>query len=163
MKNKSMIIMIISYLVSIIQSLYYLPRLPQNVAVHFGGTGAANNWGNRQFLITFDLAVITVIFAMFITITLLIKHISSEMINLPDKNYWLSGEKKEKTLTIIQNILSEFGLATIILLLIIFEIVYRTNVKNLDILLINPFIPLAFYVLYVCIFVCRILRIFKKK
>ncbi len=158
-----MIIMTISYLASIIQSFYYLPRLPQNVAVHFGGTGVANNWGNRQFLITFDLAVITVLFAMFIAITLLIKHIPSEMINLPDKNYWLSGEKREKTLATIQNILSEFGLATIILLLIIFEIVYRTNVKNLDILLIKPFIPLAFYILYVFIFVYRVLKIFKKK
>lgn len=163
MKNKSMIVMTISYLVSIIQSLYYFPRLPQNVAVHFGGTGVANNWSNRQFLIIFDMAIITVLFAMFIAITLLIKNIPSEMINLPDKNYWLSGEKREKTLATIQNILSEFGSATIILLLIIFEIVYRTNVKNLDVLLINPFIPLAFYVLYVLIFAYRVLKIFKKK
>ena len=128
------------YIIAVVQSVYYYKLLPENVAVHYGGSGVANSWGNRQFLVTFNLATITVMLALFVTISLLIKHIPDDMINLPDKKYWLSNENREKTLFSIQNILLEMGSATIILLLAIFEIIYVTNVKNLDVLLINPFI-----------------------
>ncbi len=151
--------MISLYLIAVVQSVYYYRLLPEKVAVHYGASGVANSWGNRQFLVMFNLATITVLLVLFVAISLLVKHIPDYMINLPNKEYWLSNERRKKTLSKIQNISLAMGSATIVLLLVIIEIVYLTNIRNTSGLIISPFMPLALYIVYVI----RLLNVFNKK
>jgi hypothetical protein len=72
--------------------------LPQTVASHFGGNNLANGWMSRDgyvlFMLCFSLGV-----PLFVVLTVgWLPRAVPRMINLPNRDYWLSGERREEAL-----------------------------------------------------------------
>jgi uncharacterized membrane protein len=114
-----------------IQTAYYYPKLPDRVAVHFGGDGHADNWTSKtNEIVLTGTAVGSVAVFCVVLPCLLIRYIPDKWMNLPNRNYWLSDERKAATKRYIQNMMYIFALLTSGLLLAIFELAHRANLHQ---------------------------------
>jgi uncharacterized membrane protein len=91
--------------------------LPENVASHFGIGGEPNGWmakrGFLTFMLGFGLGMPLLITGLFALITVLPRAV----INLPNKDYWLSPEQMQTTRRWMIN--SGLWLSSLLLLLLV--------------------------------------------
>jgi uncharacterized membrane protein len=76
---------------------YSAPLLPERMASHFGGSGQANGWMNRDT----DLCILGTVGVgmplLFFILGLVIRLVPDQFINLPHREYWLSPEQRAAT------------------------------------------------------------------
>lgn len=116
----------------IIRAMYWYPILPDTVAIHFGFDGIANNWSNKLDFMFIIGGVMLFLTLVFFGLTLLIRKIPDSMINLPNKEYWLSPERRNSTLDAMVLFLNEIGSRTLLLLAVVFELTCRTNASSIQ-------------------------------
>jgi uncharacterized membrane protein len=116
--------------VIVCQTFYYYSRLPPIVASHFGFGGAPNGWSSKQALWGIYWAVaILVAFAFFILPDLLSRY-APESINIPNREYWLAPQRREQATRILIREMSFFGSATLLLLVLTFELAFEANLPG---------------------------------
>lgn len=99
------------------QALYYFPRLPAEVACHFGAAGQPDAWcGKGQFL-SCHLGMIAFLAAVFLGLGLVLRKLPAEYMNLPNKEYWLAPNQRPQTLDGLRSRLLWLGSLTWVLLL----------------------------------------------
>ena len=87
-------LLIVCFLIYLAYSAKFLPG---RVATHFGAEGVPNGWMSRTGYLIF-ISVLTVGLPLInIIIVLSINRIPDQFINLPNKDYWLSPENKQRT------------------------------------------------------------------
>ncbi len=132
MNKRTTVIMVFVLLcvICIAHALWYYPRLPEQVAHHFDTTGKPDAWGHKiQFLIVY-LATIGIMALAFLGLGLLMPKIPDSAINLPNKNYWLAPERRQKTLNYMLPLFLWMGSFTMILLLDIFHQSFQVHLGN---------------------------------
>jgi uncharacterized membrane protein len=71
--------------------------LPQRVPIHFGADGRANAWTTHsQATVFFETLALAP--AIFIALSLLMRLLPTDLINLPHRDYWLAPERRSQTL-----------------------------------------------------------------
>ncbi|HAG08478.1 MAG TPA: hypothetical protein DCK87_02780 [Desulfotomaculum sp.] len=135
----------------IIFQLLYWPCLPEKVATHFSANGFPNGWEPKESNFIFTSAILVFIAIVFLLTPFLLKKCPKEWINFPKKDYWLAPERKESSILIISNWMYFIGLATNILLIIIFHLVYIANTTNPVKLNNNLFFPVLIIYLLISI------------
>lgn len=112
------------------QSVYYYPRLPALIASHFGVDGVANGWmGKQGFFVSY--AVMMLLTAGFLGgIGLIFTKIPTELMNLPNKAYWLAPERRDATLNSLQDQMSWLGVATMVLFIATMQLTFQANMVN---------------------------------
>lgn len=110
--------------------LFFLDQLPDLVASHFKGSGEADGWTSKSSLIITYYAVVSFIISIFIISVALINKIPDNMINLPNKSYWLEKSRREESIESIRNYLSWIGIVSILFLVFVFSEIYSANVKR---------------------------------
>jgi len=114
----------------VIQTLYYYPQLPSTVASHFGPGGRPNNWSSKEVFFQIYLGVVGLLLGSFVGLPVLFRSISPAWINLPNKDYWLAPERRERTFAILAREMLWFGNATIALMIVVFELAIRANLTK---------------------------------
>jgi uncharacterized membrane protein len=76
---------------------HYLPRLPERVATHFNGAGAANGWMTRQGFAQFDAAMGGFVLLVIVGVAFLIRVLPASLINIPHRDHWLAPERRRQT------------------------------------------------------------------
>jgi len=103
---------------------------PDNVAVHFGAGGHPNGWApsyvNTLIMSGMDL----LLFASFFFAPQLIRTTPSRWINLPNKSYWLRGENRAKTESILAKQMAQFGTLTFVFMFITGLLALQANLSN---------------------------------
>ena len=102
-------------------ALYYFPRLPEQVAHHFGMSGEPDAWGSKTVFLGLYLFSVALIVATFLGLGFGMTRMPHWAINLQNKEYWLAPERKQDTLDYLSVALFWLGSATLILLLDIFH------------------------------------------
>jgi uncharacterized membrane protein len=108
---------------------YYYPMLPEKVASHFGFNGVADGWMTKAEFAGFYLGMIAFLVFLFLGIVAMIKRLPTEMINLPNKEYWLAPARREQTLTRFGNQMIWF---TVVMCGFLISIMHLTFLANLD-------------------------------
>jgi uncharacterized membrane protein len=80
---------------------YSAKLLPEKVATHFGAGGLPNGWMSRSHYLLFLGAIGGVLPLINVIVVLFLGRIPNRLINLPNKEYWLSDENREQTLSYI--------------------------------------------------------------
>jgi uncharacterized membrane protein len=147
MHKISLLVLILLLMLCIAHAVYYYPLLPDRVASHFGASGQPDAWSSKDSFVKIYFVVIAFIAVLFPGIGLILRKIPASFINLPNKDYWLSPERREETIAVLSRQFLWFGSATFLLLLDIFHQSFRVHLgkaKALD----HPIASIAVYVVF---------------
>jgi uncharacterized membrane protein len=127
MRNTSRILFILAILLCLVQAAYYYPLLPDRVASHFGASGQPDAWSGKDTFLKIYLIAVAFIAILFSGMGFILRKTPSSLINLPNKDYWLSPERRQETLDLLSRQFFSFGSATLLLLLDIFHQAFRVH------------------------------------
>ena len=113
-------------LVSLVEAARQWNSAPSLVPSHFDAAGRPNAWSSRGEFFTLQVGVTLLIAALFIGIPRLLKSTPASLINLPNKSFWLAPERREETMDHLASSFEVFACATVLLLIVLFELTPRT-------------------------------------
>ena len=117
-------------LVGVWQYAYYAPRLPEVMASHFAGNGAVNGWQSKAAFFGVELVVVVLAAVVGFGIPRILGAMPVSLINLPNKEFWFSAERRDETLSYMRSSAAWFGCALLGFLLFVMELAFRANLQT---------------------------------
>jgi uncharacterized membrane protein len=117
-------------LVAAWQYAYYSPRLPEVLASHFAANGAVNGWQSKSAFFTLELFIVVLAAAVGFGVPRIIAALPVSLINLPNKKFWLSAERRDETMAYMRAWSAWFGCALLAFLLFVMELAFRANLRT---------------------------------
>ena len=102
-------------------------RLPPRVATHFDASGNPDGWMTRDSALVTYIGIVALLAIVFVGIGPLIRRFPADMVNVPDKEYWLAPERREETYRKIGDAMALLGLLALALVIGIHELSFRAN------------------------------------
>ncbi len=136
----------IFFVLAILAAIYFWPnyaQLPDVVASHFNARGVANGWQSKTMFFGFFVGAVALATFVAFGIPAIISKIPKELINLPNKDYWLAPERRNETLAILSTSFAWFGCGVLLVVTTAVNYAIGRNLHpqaQLD-------IPVLFYVL----------------
>ena len=138
-------------------------EIPERLASHFNAAGAPNGWMSKdQF---FTLNALLVGLAIFIGVfpPLLIAKLPPNLINLPNKDYWLAPERRAETVTFFERWFAWFACAFLLFLALVMQMVIQSNRSATPELPSDQFMFLLFgFLLFTAVWVVLMARKFSR-
>jgi uncharacterized membrane protein len=100
-------------LLSLIHIGLYYPALPERVATHFGMEGRADGWMTKSQFAIFYVCLTGFMTLTFLGIGKLIEVTPNDLINLPNRDYWLAPGRRAATIAAISSEMAWFGVAIV--------------------------------------------------
>jgi hypothetical protein len=135
---------------------YFYPGLPPRVALHFDGTGHPDGWGSKQELLGWTIGGLVIVIGALSPAVWLMALLPPSLINLPHRDYWFAPERAMTTRRRLIDRAGWFLFATLLLLLAVFRIALRANLRQPPQAAI-PYAYFAVYLLFVAAWFCELL------
>jgi uncharacterized membrane protein len=105
----------------------YYSQLPEVVASHFNGRGVPNGWQTKPAFFGVFVAVSVLAAVVGFAIPRIIAVIPVELVNLPNKRYWLAPEHLAETTEFMKIYFAWFGCAVFLIIILTFEYAIQSN------------------------------------
>ena len=129
---------------AIFHGLYFYPQLPDVVASHFGAGGRPDAWSGKGVFITIYLVTVGMNALIFLGIAFGIQKMPASTLNLPNKEYWLTEERRQETFDFFIQYFLWFGIATCLLLLDMFHQTFMVHLGK-ESTLQHPWLSMGLY------------------
>ena len=149
-------------LLCVFQAWYYFRLLPDRVPSHFGTAGLPDSWTMKSTFIGYYLLIVAGLAAIFSLIGRFMYKIPKALMSLPNREYWLSEERREKTLDLLTTYFFVFASATMILLLDIFYQAFLVALEK-SMILPHPVVSLGSYIGFTLLLTIGVLVRFLRK
>lgn len=103
------------------------PQLPNVVASHFNGRGAANGWQTKSAFFGVFVGVSLLAALLGFAIPPIVVRIPPQYINLPSKQYWLAPEHRKETLEWLKAYFGWFACALYVLMIVVYDYAAQSN------------------------------------
>jgi len=123
-------IFVLLIVVAAVQLNYYAQRLPDIVGSHFGTSGLASAWQTKAAFLGVEVIIIVLATVISFGVPRLITAMPASAINLPNKEFWLSPQRREDTISFLRSQMAWFGCALLAFLLFVMELVFRANLRT---------------------------------
>jgi len=123
-------VFLISFAMNILLTVVTLVIGPSEVAIHFGPGGEPNGWASATVNALIMSGVNLLMFASFFFAPHLMRVTPAKWINLPNKDYWLRPENRERMESILMRHLYVFGTLTFAFLFVIGILVLDANLSQ---------------------------------
>lgn len=94
--TRSRVLLALSCVAGLAYSLQVYASSPALVPLHFGRGGVPDRWGPPNELLAVHLGLIVFGTALFVALPVLFRRVPPSMVNLPDKDYWLSPAHRDQ-------------------------------------------------------------------
>ena len=101
--------------------------LPSVVASHFGPGGQANGFMGKAPYMALMLALVIAVPALVASSVLLVRVLPPQLVNLPNKRYWLAPERRAASLEALGALSLRFAVALAVFLCFVHWLVVRAN------------------------------------
>ena len=118
---------IVSFLANVVLSLASLAILPDSVAIHFGLDGAPDGWASNLTNTLSMLGVHTLVFFALYFSPRLISTVPSKWINLPNRRFWLTPQRRHLAAEKLSHHMWWFGTAVFLFMLFAGLLTMRAN------------------------------------
>jgi serine/threonine-protein kinase len=115
--------------VSIIQTILYFPQLPDVMASHFDGAGRPNGWMSKTAFFAIHLGMMALMALSFLYLPGGLSRFSFRMWSLPNREYWLSPERRHETFGIVRGEMLLMGIATVVFLIVVIQLAIEANLN----------------------------------
>jgi uncharacterized membrane protein len=116
--------------IAIAQFAHYYPILPDRIAAHFGAGGNADGWNDtRAFMITYGI-IEAMIVVMSLFVAGLIERAPSSAVNIPNREYWLAGDRRRGTIDYITEQFLWLECLTLAFLVAVAQIIFKLNLRG---------------------------------
>lgn len=148
--------------VMIVQAVYYYSQLPETVASHFDGSGQADGWSSKMAFFLIMLGTVAAMALLFLALPKSFAKIPARYVSLPNRDYWLSDEKRGDTMRHIEGEMGWFGVGTILLLIVIQQLTINANLDSDPALSSTPWWILGGYLLFTVVWTIRFVIYFTR-
>ncbi len=146
----------------IAQVLFYYPQLPETVPIHFNISGAADRWAGKEVFFGINIVLFLFNTVLFYGIMALIKKGPDWMLNISNKEYWLSPENEAATRDKMASAIGVIGYLTNIFFIALLWMNVQTAISGTDRLsLVFPLLLFA-YLVIISVVIFRVIRYFYK-
>lgn len=104
-------------------------QLPGVVASHFNERGAPNGWQPKQAFFGVLVIVSLLVAVIGFAIPKIISVLPLQMINLPNKSYWLAPERAAETMEFIETTGAWFACALFLFNILVFDYAIQINLN----------------------------------
>jgi len=128
--QKSSLPKLVFVLLAVGAALYFssfYAQLPEVVASHFNRGGVANGWQTKSAFFGVLVAVSLLAAVVGFGIPRIIISLPMELINLPNKRYWLAPEHISDTMEFLKRFFAWFGCAVFTVILVTFDYAVQSN------------------------------------
>jgi uncharacterized membrane protein len=106
------------------------PDLPTQVASHFGPHGDPDGWMSREQFFGTIAAIGGGVSALLLLLPVLLSFIPPELINLPNREYFLAEERRAATLARLAGLTAWLGVSTTALIALVLELSVEANLRR---------------------------------
>ncbi len=142
------------------QAAYYYPRLPDPVASHFDGAGQPNAWSSPGGFFAVMAGVVMLNLLVFVVLAHFIAA-GRLGLRLPNREHWLAPARREQTLAVLANFLGWFGVASLLLAVVVVQMVVEANLAQTPLSAGIVWVLIAYYA-YVIVSLVRLFRYFRR-
>jgi uncharacterized membrane protein len=112
------------------QILFFAAQLPEHVASHFDASGRPDGWSSRGAILGMYIGLCLFLALTFWGCIVLVGRVPSTMLNVPNREYWLSGERRAETIRYLQRQLAWFAVGTVLFLAAVMQMVMQANITG---------------------------------
>ena len=109
---------------------FYYANMPDLVAIHYSLGGLPDNWASKEWNLGFRIILILFLNGMFLLMPVFFKSLPTNLINLPNKDYWLAEERKASTVKKIVHWFDSMMVLTNIFLIVVFHLDFNANTST---------------------------------
>jgi uncharacterized membrane protein len=113
-----------------IQFAHFYPKLPDQIAVHFSAGGEADSWDSKGSFVVIYAAIEAFLVLMALGSAFAIERIPASLVNIPNRDFWFTGEQREGTLTYLATQLVWFEAASLAFLIAVAQMIFTTNLRE---------------------------------
>jgi len=147
-------------LLSLAQTIWYYPQLPETMASHFDGAGRPNDWSGKGLFFGLYLLIVCVVASIFLIATSLIRPRSD--MRLPHRDYWLAPERSRETIAFLRRNLLSAGAASLALAIVVIQFAIQANFEGAPRISNAVYWVSLAYFLYLGVSVVRLYTRFRK-
>ena len=122
-----MLVLLVLSALAAIQLVHYYPDLPGRLAVHFGPSGQPNRWDAKGSFYLFYGGIEALFLALGLATVLLIDRLPVRLTNIPHREYWFVGKRREESLDALTDYILWYDNLTLAFLIAIAELLFRAN------------------------------------
>lgn len=112
------------------QTVVYYSVLPEIMASHFDGSGNPDGWMTKRFFFGFEATLLLFLLFIFTALPALLRRTPNRWINLPNKDYWLSADRRSETLAAVGRYHDWVSIALILLFITVNQLVFQANLNQ---------------------------------
>jgi len=105
----------------------YYAQLPDVVASHFNGRGVPNGWQTKSAFFGVFIGVTVLAAVVGFGIPRIVATLPPQLINLPNRRYWLAPEHLAETLKFLNTYFAWFGCAALLIMILTFDYAIQSN------------------------------------
>lgn len=121
------LVFVLMALYAAIHFSYHYPQLPDVVASHFDVHGVANGWQTKSAFFRVFLTVSVLAAVIGFGIPRIIAAVPPQLVNLPNKRYWLAPEHLAETQEFLSRYFAWFGCAIFLIMILTFDYAVQSN------------------------------------
>lgn len=106
---------------------HYYPLMPDPMAAHFNGSGRPDGYQSRDGFFLLAGIMMLLVAVIFAGAGLLFRAIPANLFNLPNREYWLSPERRDSTIAFMTHQMEWFGVVTLVLLAAVLCMAMQAN------------------------------------